>query len=271
MAAGDLTSLANVKSWAGVTSDIDDVSLSRLITAASRFIINYIQRGQLVRHTVNELRRGTGNDNIMLREYPVIQINSLIIRNSAQTPQTAPPFGSGYVLEPWDGTDTSGAQKLFSCGCLFWRDGLPTVSISYDAGFYTSEIQTISADGPFTLTTNKVWAADGAVVYTNTETPLVAVASQTPAQGQYNDTGGLYTFNAADASASVTLSYSYTPADIEQACIELVGERYKASSRIGMVSKTLGGQETVTFSQKDMNSFIMTLLQPFVANTPISS
>ena len=59
------------------------------------------------------------------------------------------------------------------------------------------------------------------------------------------------------------VSYSYIPADIEDACINMVAERYNYKSRIGYISKSLGGQETVTFSQKDMPDFIRTLLQPY--------
>jgi len=268
MAVGDLTSLANVKSWAGVTTTNDDALLARLITAASRFVINYLDRGQLIRATYNETRKGTGNPEMLLRQYPVIQINSLSIRNQPVTPQVSPPFGAGYILDPWTGFDTSGPQKLFSAGQLFPRDYLPTVAINYDAGFFTIEEQVIPASAPFTLSTMKTWAADYAVSYASSGNPLAKVANS-PAQGQYSASEGTYTFNAGDASASVNISYSYTPADIEQAVIELVGERYKLKDRIGYVSKSLGGQESTTFSQKDMNAFITSLLSPFTRTSPI--
>jgi hypothetical protein len=268
MAVGDLTSLANVKAWAGVTSTNDDALLARLITSASRFVINYLDRGALIRTTYNEPRKGTGNPEMVLRQYPVIQINSLTIRNCAIAAQVSPPFGAGYVIEPWNGQDTSGPQKIFSAAQLFPRDYLPTVVINYDAGFFITEEQTIPAGGPFTLTTMKIWAADYAITYTETGAPLVQVAND-PAQGQYTSSGGTYTFNAADASANVNIAYSYTPADIEQAVIELVGERYNAKSHIGYVSKSLGGQESVSFSQKNMNDFITSLLEPFQRVVPI--
>jgi hypothetical protein len=49
-----------------------------------------------------------------------------------------------------------------------------------------------------------------------------------------------YQFSAADVGASVLLSYSYVPSDIEDACVTMVGDRYKAKDRIGYVSKSLG-------------------------------
>jgi hypothetical protein len=44
----------------------------------------------------------------------------------------------------------------------------------------------------------------------------------------------------------------------------MVGERYNYRSRPGIVSKSVGGQETVSFSQKYMPDFITTMLQPYL-------
>jgi hypothetical protein len=52
------------------------------------------------------------------------------------------------------------------------------------------------------------------------------------------------------------ITYDYVPFDVSFAVTELIGEWYKRKDRIGILSKTLGGQETVTFSQKDMGESI---------------
>jgi len=57
-----------------------------------------------------------------------------------------------------------------------------------------------------------------------------------------------------------TAGYPITPPEIAQACIELVALRYRERTRIGEVSKSLGGAETVTYSQKDLSDGIKTLL-----------
>ena len=44
MAVGDLTDLASVKAWLGVTSATYDGQLSGLITAVSSFVTNYLGR-----------------------------------------------------------------------------------------------------------------------------------------------------------------------------------------------------------------------------------
>jgi hypothetical protein len=62
---------------------------------------------------------------------------------------------------------------------------------------------------------------------------------------------------------NVTLNYSagfaLVPNEIEQACIELVGLRYKDRERIGITGKSMAG-ESITFSQKDFSDAIQTTL-----------
>ncbi len=67
-----------------------------------------------------------------------------------------------------------------------------------------------------------------------------------------------------------TAGYPSTPPEIAQACIELVALRYRERTRIGEVSKSLGGAETVTYSQKDLSDGIKTLLQQYRLVTPVA-
>jgi hypothetical protein len=68
-----------------------------------------------------------------------------------------------------------------------------------------------------------------------------------------------------------TAGYAATPPDIAQACIELVALRYRERTRIGEISKAIGGSETVSFSQKDMSASILTLLQQYRVVAPVGS
>jgi hypothetical protein len=74
---------------------------------------------------------------------------------------------------------------------------------------------------------------------------------------------------------NVTISYSAgyktIPPDISQACIELVALRYRERTRIGEVSKSLGGAETVTYAQKDLTDAIKTLLQAYRMVIPVAA
>ena len=67
---------------------------------------------------------------------------------------------------------------------------------------------------------------------------------------------------------SYTAGYATTPADVAQAAVELVGEAFRRRDRIGLSSKSLGGQEVVAFAQKDMNDTVKTLLAPYQVLAP---
>jgi len=117
--------------------------------------------------------------------------------------------------------------------------------------------------------------------------PVVAVQSLTvdgqtiPQAGSSSSAG--YSFSTSQLSVrgyrfcrgaqnvviAYTAGYAITPPDIAQACIDLVALRYRERSRIGEVSKSLGGVETVSYSQKDFSDPIKTLLQQYRLMSPI--
>ena len=264
----NLTSLANAKAWAGVTTTSDDALLTRLIGSASRFILSYLQRPTLFQFVFTDVYDGVGNKVQILRHWPVLSIASLIIGMQTIPAAPSPPtgYGCGYVLDPWDGFPPGKPQALTLRSHEYCR-GFSNVSVTYTAGFVIqNEAQTVPGS-VYQVTPNAPngsFAVDQGVTYAS-GTALIAVASA-PATGQYvapTATNGYYQFAAGDANTAVLLSYSYIPADIEDACITMVAERYNYKNRIGYISKSLGGQETVSFSQKDMPDFIRTALQPY--------
>lgn len=80
-----------------------------------------------------------------------------------------------------------------------------------------------------------------------------------------------YRFNrgAQNVVVAYTSGYSITPPEVAQACIEIVALRYRERTRIGELSRSLGGAETVAYSQKDMSDAIKTLLQQYRLVAPI--
>jgi len=82
-----------------------------------------------------------------------------------------------------------------------------------------------------------------------------------------------YRFNRGTQNIAVayTAGYPTTPPEIAQACIELVSLRYRERTRIGEVSRSLGGAETVSYSQKDLSEAIKTLLQQYRLVAPVSA
>ena len=64
-----------------------------------------------------------------------------------------------------------------------------------------------------------------------------------------------------------TKGYSDVPDDVRFACCELAALRYKEKSRLGEVSKDVGGQ-TIAFSQKDLSDFGRTVIRHYKRVTP---
>ncbi len=123
---------------------------------------------------------------------------------------------------------------------------------------------------PYQLTISPpggTWAQDDGVTYTN-GTPLTSVALN-PTQGQYTVLQGVYGFNAADSGQNILLNYSFTPADLEQAVIEWIGERYRYKDRIGQTTRGLGGSETAGYSLKGIPDYISIVLDSYKKFLPL--
>jgi len=270
MPLNDLCRLADVKLWLGRTDTNSDSLLASLITRASRDIYSYLQRPQLLPRTVTEIRDGNGGTSLILKQWPVISVASVVACGKTIPPcSAASEFGTGYVFEQWDGAPPGRPQALSLRGCSF-PTGAQSVSIVYQSGYQVAvEPQTVSGG---TATVNApfgAWASDIGVAYANGGA-LENVASA-PAVGQYalGATPGTYDFNTGDNGASVLISYGFIPSDLADACIELVSERFKYSERIGERTHSLGGNETVAFDTTRFTPLIEAMLQPYKNLLPV--
>ncbi len=272
MAASDLAVLADVKTWLAGSSGIgssDDALISRLITDVSGAIAAYLGRPSLTPRALSERFDGNGRSRVFLPHYPVLQVTSLVIDNVAVEAAAAPAVGAphtrGYLLEIWDGLPPGRPQAL-DLFDMVYRKGRQNVVLSYSAGYAVeSEAAAVpAAPGPYNVSVAAPfgpWASDGGVAYAN-GTALVAVAGS-PSAGEYNVSGGVYTFAAANAGADVLISYGFIPAAINNACIEWVAERYRYRTRIGQNAQTVQGQQTASYSLKDIPDFIRASLDPY--------
>jgi hypothetical protein len=260
-----LTTLTQVKDYLEIQTDESDSFLTRLIVSASQFVLTWIGRDTFGLRSYTQNFRGTGRPSVMLFNWPVQSVTSVGIAGSEVA---ASPIGnlgnpsSGYVV-----SDVRfGQQQVNLYGYNFWS-GAPS-QVIYSAGFQTS--QTIAIPGtPFQVTTSDAgqWIADIGVTIAGAA--AVKVASG-PTVGQYSvDEWGTYLFAGADTGKVAVITYDYVPFDVSFAVTELIGEWYKRKDRIGVLSKTLGGQETVTFSQKDMGESIRSTLQPYTNVVPM--
>lgn len=272
----DLTTTAAVKAWTGQTTSTQDAVIGGLVTAASRAILAWLGR-PLILPTVwtDRYDARVGMRKLFLRNYPVVSVASVQIGTSliqAINPQSLTPPGpsmySGYIL---DTDPSSGAPPGQPRGVNFVDD--PTVfaiylqqaiQIVYTAGYQDSDQFTVAAGGGAQTASPLygVWASDAGVTYVATGAALTAVASA-PATGQYSVAAGVYTFAAGDAGKAVVVNYGYIPQDLAQACIETVAQRLAAGSRVGVKSKSLGGQESISYDMTAMPLAVTAALQPY--------
>ncbi|MGH6936360.1 MAG: phage head-tail connector protein, partial [Methylocella sp.] len=251
-----------------ITGTDDDVLLARLITQISRAIFNAIDRPAILPSAYTETYDGGNDISIVLRQWPVTGVSSCIVDGVAIPP--SPPLiagastQSGYVLDNSDAAPPGAAQRLSLRGFLF-TCGVQNVTISYSAGYQiTNESAVIPTSPPHSVTAKAPygdWASDGGVTYAN-GVSLTAVTGN-PAAGQYAVVSGVYSFAQADAGSTVLLTYGYVPADLASCCMDWAAERYAYRSRIGQHSKSLGGQETMTFIVKDIPDFVVSALSPY--------
>lgn len=262
-----LTNLAAVKAWLGLTgvamTPADEALLIRLINSASTFLLNQMGRASFAPHDVVNVVDGGGNPFMVLREWPVLGVSAIDFAGvSITTPATGNPRRAGYYLEP--PPPGGAAQRLNLYGHCF-PIGRGNITVSYRVGYVSDAEPYVVplAPGPYVVVTVEFWVADEGVTLQD-GTPLTKVTGA-PGPMQYSvDLLGVYTFNAAQAGAIVLISYAYIPADIVQAATELVGERFKAKSRIGVNSQSLAGKESITYYQRsDMSAWMTSALQPY--------
>ncbi len=267
MSPYDLTTLAAAKAWLGLpaTASPNDTPLSALVTAASRTVYACLSRASVLPKSYDETFDGEGQ-RIFLRNWPVLSVTS-VTYEGAPLPAIIPSvgFAYGYALKPEDPTPPGRQQAVDLFGCAPARSR-QAVSIAYVAGYAVQgEAQSVPSAAPYALQALAPygpWAQDTAVVYAATGLALTCVAA-TPALGQYAVANGAYTFSAADAGAPLQISYGFVPQDMAQACLELVGERFRAAEHIGQRSKSIGGQETVSFDPAAISAPVIAMLQPY--------
>ncbi len=258
---GDLTTLANVTAWlnAGSTAPYPpdgNPLLARLITACSAFIQNYLSLS-FVPTVQTEAYNGTGQPVLFLRKRPVIGVSTISINGTAVQASPAAPNQNGFLSD-----DT----RVYLYGWLFAR-GFQNISVTYTSGYQQQFTQSIPTDGVLsTIGFPFPWNADMGITVNGVA--LTAILSGSPAQGEYIvsvDAGGypIYTFNTADAASSAVITYGYTPYDIEQVCVEVVGEAFKRRSRIGQTSVNMADGQVVNFSLKDFNDMNKSILNQY--------
>ncbi len=266
MAAGDLTTLDNVKQWRtpAIASTDDDTQLSREITAASKAILQVVQRASLALASYTENRNGQGTDGMMLRNYPVVAISSVTVEGGV-IPPALTQSTAGWVFSPDDG-------MLYLRGFLF-TTGFQNVQVVYTAGLAQLDLQMTIDGATYKVECSdlsELWASNGSVVFTDGSGTLTPVKT-TPGVGEYvPPTGpdGFYLFTMADGGGEVDIFYGYTPKDVEEACMDTVILEYNRRGRIGENSKVLAGENINYYNTKAFTETILSRLNNYTNVVP---
>ena len=133
-------------------------------------------------------------------------------------------FASASYTDTWDGKNT--ARQSFSA-------------------YPVSAVSSVTIDG--VSIPASTWPGVPGYVFSKTSLALIG----------YSFTPGMQ-----NCSATYTAGYASIPTEIEQACIELVGLRYRNKDRIGLNSKGANG-ESVAFAQIDLSGSVTDTLQQY--------
>jgi hypothetical protein len=288
----DLTTVAAVNAILAQDPAADAALIQSEITAYSQNILTRTGRGFLsgVRSYV-ERYNGNGSNELPIRNYPILAVASLSV-NGIAIPASPDYLQSGYVIdtegsicnialisngsgwsdypdERWGvrpgGWGSYGNAPPLGYSALRFVQGIQNVAVAYTAGYtiaVPAEAGTVPAGpGPYAVA-----AANGATFYSDqgvllaNGTPLVSSGASAPAAGQYQPPqrgvlpAGVYTFNAAQAGASVLLAYTYgaPPFDLQEAAARLVAQMYRKRTWIGQSSQVQPGIGTTAYSQLEV-------------------
>ena len=258
----DLTTLANVKNRAEVTTSNDDADIQAAITAFSQWLLDFTGKTTLNSiASLTETYDGNGNQRLFLRSNPILTLTSVTM-NGAGLPISSGQTAWGcYVDQSGKSIGLRGGIGQFSTfpyptaygtpyggvrarGPVFYL-GQQNIVVVYTAGYgpvsVTNDVETIAAN-TVTLAQGP-WVADQGVSFYPSLVPLAKVANS-PVSGQYAVTNGLYVFATADEGKQVLLNYqiNQAPYDLEYAVRCVVAINYKRKAWQDQKSRAVAAQ-----------------------------
>jgi hypothetical protein len=264
MATGDLTTLDNVKQWLGVTGlTISGISLASpaVITLAAR------PNTPLVNGASYSID-GVISPSIPNGDYPITVIDA-----------------SNFSIP----VDTTGGPVFVPGGFVGVSDSLLSRLISAASAYMQAWMSRTIALTTYSETRNGVGGQRLPLV----NTPVVSVASllingaaipvrpplgagSTNAPGGYvNDDMSIMVcgWSFCRGFQNITINYNAgfatTPPDIEQACIDIVGEWFRYMARIGKLSEGIEGQ-TITFTNAQVPPRALGVMQTYKRVYPVA-
>jgi len=266
----------------GTFGSTDDALLTRLITAASVFLKNWLSR-DIVLTNYTELRDGLGSPSttFTFANYPVTAVYAV---NVASVNIPPIPQGSGTLTT--SAPTVAGDPTLNFTRVPSWVVQGLTITYPTTAGAVPSSTTVESTTATTVVMSQEVagsGVASGDLIVFGPATGGVAIpqiSSFYPPAGYINTPTKLVIFGYYVPRQPLCVSliyqagYATVPQDIAQACIELVALRYRLERQHpGVTADHIGtaAGDGVTYSQKDMNAWMRTTLQQYRAVAPVSA
>ena len=279
-----LTSLANLKSWLGITASTDDTVLERAIDRATARIESHLGR-QILSRSYSEWRNGCGVTSIHLNQWPVTQVTNVWTGNRAAIVIGAT---SGYIRASVTVNQETDTPALVTTTTT---DAGVTVATTHDfdtlkttADVVTSGILTVPgytaslsyntrsvqlrprAGADAVLATVTLFAADTASEYTyDADRAIITID---PGSFAYwpMDAGVM-----PDVAKSVLIEYragfETIPADMEECCIEVAAMMFRDRQRDkSLITERLGDYSYSRASQSGevMGSSILAVMEEYL-------
>lgn len=273
-----LTSLANLKSWLGITTSTDDAVLESAIDRATSRIESYLERN-IKERTYAEWRSGAGVDTIRLHQWPVTTVTSVFSGNIAVMVIGAKGNNLRASIAVNQETPTPAVVATYTD-----NSGVSTAtSIPFATYPTVSDVATqINATGAYNATVTKNLRAVQMRPRAGADCVLASMTlygADTPSEFTYDYERGRLTIDrswfaywplqkgimpnvAKSILIEYTAGYATVPDDIEQAAIEVASMLYRDRRRDGnLQSEGLGDYNYSRATVAEMNAKLDSLLE----------
>jgi len=251
--SGALTSRANFKEYAGITTNDDDSLIDSLIYRATSAIESYCGR-TLRSATHRELYDGTGGHTLYLNQYPITDVSLLAV---GRQDVIAISNASSDAYNAYVTVDDTNLTLTVAGGT---NDGSSTLTLAdYTAASLVTAINNLGAGWTALLsnTAYQYWNANEILPKEAAEclddyTYLACPDEPEQDYKVYGNAGYLYLpggFPTGHRNVIVryTAGYATIPADLEQICIDLVNIYYRSRKTDPVVRSERLGDHAITY------------------------
>lgn len=269
--SGALTSTANYKTFAGITSSDDDSLIGDLISRATSAIESYCGR-TLTSATYRERYDGDGDLDLIVNEYPITAVTLLtksttdalgVKNDSSDAYHAAVTVTSSAMSLVVSGGTNDGTNSLILSSYTITELAAAIIALG---GGWTALVQSTELglwDSVEILTASGLGCLDGYCYPQLPGTPLEGF--QILSNEGVIHVPSMIPVGSQNVVVKYTAGYTTTPADLEQICIDLVNVYYRSRKKDMSLKSERLGDHSITFADgaKDLSKEMQVRLAPY--------